>query len=88
MLSDQTNSCSDQVHGVLVYECTVQSLGLFCCEEQLQLSYIYFIFIFLFFCTETKQSSDFEHSISLCLVRLLWFCIVAQLGFVLEHFER
>lgn len=29
MLSDQTSSCSHQVHGVLVFECTVQSLCLF-----------------------------------------------------------
>lgn len=29
MLSDQTNSCSHQVHGVLVFECTVRSLCLF-----------------------------------------------------------
>lgn len=59
MLSDQTSSCSHQVHGVLVFECTVQSLlPFFCCKEQLQLS------SFCLFCTETKWSSDFEHSIS------------------------
>lgn len=49
----------------------------FCCEEQLQLS-----FLFFFFCAETKLSSEFEHSISSCLVCLLWFCIVPQVVFV------
>lgn len=46
------------------------------------------LFSLSLFCMETKWSSDFEHSISLCLVRLLWLCTVAQLVFVLKHYER
>lgn len=46
MLSDQTSSCSHQVHGVLVFWMHCPIPLPFCCEEQLQLS---------FFCTENKM---------------------------------
>lgn len=49
MLSDQTSSCSHQVHGVLVFECTVRSLCLFVVRNNSS----------CLFCTETKWSSDF-----------------------------
>lgn len=57
MLSDQTNSCSHQVHGVLVFECTVQSLCLFVVRNNS--SYSFFVWF-----VRKHESSDFEHSIS------------------------
>lgn len=59
MLSDQTSSCSHQVHGVLVFECTVQSLCLFVVRNNSSCP---------FFVRKTKWSSDFEHSISVWFV--------------------
>ena len=90
MLSDQTNSCSHQVHGVLVFECTVQSLGLLLWGTTPAVLYflLLLLLLLLLFCTETKWSSDFEHSISLCLVCLLRFCIVAQIVFVVWTFLK
>lgn len=90
MLSDQTNSCSHQVHGVLVLECTVPSLGLFVVRNNssspLFNDYYYYYSIIISFCTETKCSSDSEHSISLRLVCQLWFCTVAQVCVCVETF--
>ena len=55
MLSDQTSSCSHQVHGVLVFECTVRSLCLFVVRNNSSCPFLLFFFFF-FFCMETKMA--------------------------------
>lgn len=76
MLSDQTNSCPHQVHGVLVFECTAWSLCLFVVRNNS--SCPFFVW---------KQNGQVTLNIPfLCLVCLHWFCTVAQIVF--EHFER
>lgn len=57
MLSDQTNFCSHQMHGVLVFGCTVHSLCLFVVRNNSSCPTFFFVW--------KQKSSDFEHSISL-----------------------
>lgn len=45
MLSDQTNSFSHQVHGVLVFECTVRSLCLFVVRNNSSCPFFFFFFV-------------------------------------------
>lgn len=73
MLSDQTSSCPHQVHGVLVFECTVQSLCLFVVRNNSCPFFLYgnkmveWLWTFHFFVWFVYFDSVQWHKLCLCL---------------------